>query len=163
MTDDAAITSAFWDHLRADRTVMLGLDNFTPPGLRPMTALPDSDADGGPIWFFTSTDSAIVQGMALREQAVFTFTSTGHELFATVHGVLSRSPDADVIDRLWSPMIAAWYTGGKGDPTLVLLRFDPARAEIWRDASSLLDGLKLLFGATPQEAAKGEKARVSLA
>lgn len=163
MTDDSEITVAFWASLRSDRTVMLGLDNFNPPTLRPMTALMDSDRDGGPIWFFTSNDSAIVQGMALREEAIFTFASKGHDVFATVQGALSRSVDRGVIDRLWNPTIAAWYQGGKEDPAMAVLRLDPMTAEIWRDESSLFSGLRMLLGVDPQEAYKDKTARVSLA
>jgi hypothetical protein len=58
--------------------------------------------------------------------------------------------------------VAAWYDGGKDDPKLVLLRFDPASAEIWRDGSSQLSGLQLLFGGDPQADAKDNVAKVSL-
>lgn len=162
MTDDAKITTAFWTHLRSDRTVMLGLENAAPPTLRPMTALLDGDEDRGPIWFFTSRDSALVQRMEPREPALFTFAAKGHNVFATVHGTLTRSADRAVVDRLWNPWVAAWYEDGKDDPDLALLRFDPAQAEIWRDASSLLAGLKMLFGVDPQTDYKDKVAKVSL-
>ena len=51
MSPNAEITAAFWKHLRADRTVMLGLEASAPTTLRPMTAQLDSEADQGPIWF----------------------------------------------------------------------------------------------------------------
>jgi general stress protein 26 len=161
-TDEARITAAFWKQLRGDRTVMLGLENAAPPTLRPMTALVDGERAQGPIWFFTSRESALVQRMEAREPAIFTFASKGHDLFATVHGALTRSRDRAVIDRLWNPWIAAWYENGKDDPDLALLRFDPADAEIWRDASSLLAGLKMLFGGNPRDDYRDDVAKVSL-
>jgi general stress protein 26 len=162
MTHDADITAAFWSHLRSDRTVMLGLEDSAPTSLRPMTAQCDGDADHGPIWFFTRTDTALVRQARAEDLAIFTFVSKGHEIFATVHGHMTQVTDRAVIDRLWSPSVAAWYEGGRDDPALALMRFDPARAEIWRDGSSLLDGLKLLFGADPQADAAENRARVSL-
>jgi general stress protein 26 len=63
---------------------------------------------------------------------------------------------------LWNPWVAAWYEGGKDDPKLALLRFDPASAEIWRNGSSLLAGLQLLFGGTPKAEFKDSVAKVSL-
>lgn len=162
MTHDAEITADFWSHLRSDRTVMLGLEGRAPTGLRPMTAQFDGDTDQGPIWFFTSTDAALVSEVKDEDLAIFTFVSKGHDVFATVHGHMTRVTDRAVIDRLWSPSIAAWYKGGKDDPTLALLRFDPARAEIWRDGSSLLDGLKLMFGGDAQADAKDNVAKVAL-
>lgn len=163
MTSDADITAAFWNHLRADRTVMLGLESAAPTILRPMTAQLERTADHGPIWFFTTTDAALVTGLNHDDPAVFTFTSKGHEIMATVHGHMSRTADRALIDRLWTPRIAAWYAGGRDDPTVALLRFDPASAEIWRGGTTLLAGLKLLFGGDPQNDPQLNPARVAMA
>ena len=163
MTSDAEVTAAFWKYLRSDRTVMLGLEASAPTTLRPMTALMDGEADQGPIWFFTATDTAIAHGLSAQDLAIFTFASQGHDVFATVHGHLTRTTDRATIDRLWSPWVAAWYENGKDDPKLALLRFDPATAEIWRNGSGLLAGLKLLFGSDPKVDFKDNVAKVSLA
>lgn len=162
MTPDAEITAAFWKHLRSDRTVMLGLEASAPTTLRPMTAQLDAEADQGPIWFFTSTGSAIVQGLNSQDLAIFTFVSKGFDVFATVHGHMTRITDRATIDRLWNPWVAAWYDGGKDDPEMALLRFDPASAEIWRNGSGLLAGLKLLFGGDPKAEFKADVAKISL-
>lgn len=162
MTPDTEITADFWQHLRSDRTVMLGLEADAPTTLRPMTAQVDSEADQGPIWFFTATDTAIAKGLGAQDLAIFTFASKGHDIFATVHGHMTRTTDRATIDRLWNPWIAAWYEDGKDDPKLALLRFDPATAEIWRNGSGLLAGLKLLFGSDPKADFKDNVAKVSL-
>lgn len=160
MTQDAEITAAFWHSLRSDRTVMLGSEKAQPTSLRPMHTQLEGDEDHGPIWFFTSTDAALVQDLVTEDLALFTFVSKGHDIFATVHGHLTRSHDRAMIDRLWNADVAVWYKNGKEDPNLALLRFDPARAEIWRDGSGLLAGLKLLLGGDPQ--AGSGVAKVSL-
>ena len=162
MAADAEITAAFWKHLRSDRTVMLGLEASAPTELRPMTAQLDGDQDQGPIWFFSATDASLVKAVKAEDLAIFTFVSKSHAVFATLHGHLTRSTDRATIDRLWNPRVVAWYKGGKDDPTLALLRFDPARAEIWRDGSSLMAGLKLLFGGDPQVDFKDNVAKVAL-
>ena len=162
MTTDAEITAAFWQHLRSDRTVMLGLESDAPTTLRPMTALLDGEADEGPIWFFTATDTALVQALTAEDLAIFSFVSKGHDVLATVHGHMTRTTDRTTIDRLWNPWVAAWYEGGKEDPKLALMRFDPVTAEIWRNGSGLLAGLKLLFGGDPQADFKDNVAKVSL-
>jgi general stress protein 26 len=162
MSTDQEITATFWKHLRSDRTVMLGLEASQPTTLRPMTAQIDGDEDAGPIWFFTSTDAAISEGLSSADLAIFTFASKGFDVFATVHGHMTRTTDRATIDRLWNPWVAAWYEGGKDDPKLALLRFDPASAEIWRNGSSLLAGLQLLFGGTPKAEFKDSVAKISL-
>ena len=127
---------------------------------RPMTA--QVEADRGPIWFFTARDNTLVQNLANGDRAIATFTSKGHDLFATIHGSVRFDNDRAVIDRLWNRYIAAWYQGGKEDPKLALLRLDPERAEIWLDASSLVAGIKMLFGADPKADYKDRVAEVRL-
>jgi len=152
----------FWQALKSDMTMMLGLDGVEDGHARPMTAQLEHD-DRGPIWFFTARDNTIVKKLAAQSnRAIATFTSKGHDLFATIHGTVRLDTDRAVIDRLWNRYIAAWYEGGNDDPKLALLRLDPERAEIWADASSILAGVKLLLGVDPKVSYKDKVAEVSL-
>jgi general stress protein 26 len=152
----------FWRALKSDMTMMLGLDGVEDGHARPMTAQLEDD-DRGPIWFFTAKDNTIVKKLAAQSgRAIATFTSKGHDLFATIHGTVSLDTDRAVIDRLWNRYVAAWYEGGRDDPKLALLRLDPERAEIWADASSILAGVKLLLGVDPKKSYKDKVAEVSL-
>lgn len=126
-----------------------------------MTAQMEDD-EGGPIWFFTSTDTELSRALQGTERAVLTFADKGHDVFACVHGDLRVGNDPEVIDRLWNRYVAAWYEGGKTDPKLVLLRFDPQEAEIWENASSLMAGLRILVGSDPKEDYKDNVAKVVL-
>lgn len=154
------LEAKFWKALKSDMTMMLGLDGVEDGHARPMTA--QVEADRGPIWFFTARDNALVQNLANGDRAIATFTSKGHDVFATVHGSVRFDNDRAVIDRLWNRYIAAWYQGGKDDPQLALLRLDPERAEIWLDASSLVAGIKMLLGADPKADYKGRVAELRL-
>ncbi len=159
-TTDEAKTE-FWRALRSDMTVMLGLDE---PGhdARPMTAQMLTDEDHGPIWFFTSTDSHLVRELAGEQPAQFSFVGKSHGVFASVQGTMSRDNDPAVIDALWNPFVAAWYEGGKTDPKLVLLKFDPGTAKIWFDANSLFAGIKMMLGIDPKEDYADKVATVAL-
>ena len=97
-----------------------------------------------------------------RRQSAFSLVSKGHDLFAAVEGIVSVDNDPVVIDRLWNPFVAAWYEGGKSDPELVLLRFDSEKAEIWLGGSSLLAGIKMLFGGDPKRDFSDKVAKVTL-
>jgi general stress protein 26 len=68
-----------------------------------------------------------------------------------VRGTLQHETDRSVLDRLWSRSVAAWYEGGKQDPKLALLRFDPDDAQVWLNDSRLLTEVKVLFGADPKK------------
>ncbi len=154
------LEAQFWKALKSDRTVMLGLDGVEDGHARPMTG--QVEGDHGPIWFFTSSDNSIVQKLTGDGRAIATFASKGHDLFATVHGSLSVQTDRAVVDRLWSPFVAAWFPGGKDDPKLRLLRLDTEKAEIWSDASSVVAGIKMLLGMDPKKAVKDKVAEVAL-
>ncbi len=160
MPNDKEIEAKFWKALKSDMTLMLGLDGVEDGHARPMTA--QIEGEHGPIWFFTSKDNAIVKKGAKGSRAIATFASKGHDIFATIHGAVSVDNDRATIDRLWNRYVAAWFEGGKDDPKLALLRLDAERAEIWVDASSLVAGIKLLFGADPKKEYRDKVAEVSL-
>lgn len=155
------LEEAFWSALKSDRTIMLGLIGEDGAHTRPMTAQVDAET-GNAVWVFSSKETELVQRLGSAAKAsFFTFVSSGHDVFAAIEGQMSVRNDTAMIDKLWNPFVAAWYEGGKSDPKLALLKFEPSRGEIWRDGSSLLAGLKLLLGADPKEDYKDNVARVS--
>lgn len=155
------LKAEFWESLKSDMTVMLGVVGAEGGHRRPMTA--QVDGEGGPIWFFADRETDLVQLLGQSRPAAFTFSAKGHGLFASVDGTLQVDMDRAVIDRLWNSFIAAWFKEGKNDPRLVLLRFDPGQAEIWENASNLLAGIKALLGSDPREDYRDKSAEVRLA
>jgi len=162
MTDRAEIEAKLWKSLKSDMTVMLGLNGVEAGHAQPMTAQFDKDRTRGPIWFFTARDTDLVEALGDRGDAIATFASKGHDIFATLEGDLSLDNDPAIIDRLWNRFVAAWYEGGKDDPELQLLRFDPHTAQIWLNENSLFAGVKLLLGADPKAEYADKTATVRL-
>lgn len=160
MSNAENLQAKFWKALHSDRTMMLGLDGVENAHPRPMTA--QAEGDHGPIWFFTSTESNLVENLDNGHHAVATLVDKGHDVFATVHGTLSLDNDPTTIARLWNPFVAAWYEGGKTDPKLRLLRLDPIGAEVWLNESSIFAGLKMLLGSDPKADYKDKVGTVSL-
>lgn len=159
--DTHEFEAKLWKALQADRVVMLGISGVNESHTRPMTA--QFEHERGPIWFFASTDNAVVRALGQGDApAVATFTSKGHDLFATLHGRLTVDTDRAVVDRLWNRYTAAWFDGGKNDPRIALLRLDPESAEVWIDASSVMAGVKLLLGADPKQTFKDKVATIPL-
>ncbi|OYW56609.1 MAG: general stress protein [Rhodobacterales bacterium 32-66-7] len=142
------LETKLWAGLRSDRTVILAVTLQDGGAARPMTAIIEGSEDRGPLWFFTSQKSELAKAQDAVAFAVY--VSKGHDLFARIEGTLSNATDRAMIDRLWNPFIAAWYEG-KDDPDIALLRMDLDMAEIWENASSLLAGIKSMFGSDPQE------------
>jgi general stress protein 26 len=151
MGKEAEIAEKFWKALRSDRTLMMGLVGVDNGSSQPMTALLEDGRNSGPVWIFSATDVDLVRVLGSGKAAVAHFVAKGHDLFATVHGRLVPDNDRAAIDRLWNKFIAAWYEGGKDDPKLQLLRFEPERAQVWLNEYSLLAGIKLLLGQDPKK------------
>lgn len=150
---------SFWRHLSAHPVLMLGLEHEEGQS-RPMTA--QLQGGQGPLWFFSSKDSSLYQSLLRGNRAVAAFVARGHELFATLSGSLVVDEDPQVIDRLWNRYVAAWYEGGKADPTLALLRFDASNLQVWLNDVSVVSGIKLLLGADPKQELAGNEAKIRM-
>ena len=161
MTTPQELEKRLWKALKSDRTVMLGLDGVEDGHARPMTAQTEHDGQG-PLWFFTATDNAIVQNLKKGSRAIATFVSKDHDVFASIQGDLVLDTNRAMVEKLWNPFVAAWYEGGKDDPKLALLRFEAETAEIWENGSSLVAGVKALFGVDPKKSYKDKVAHVDL-
>lgn len=161
MSNPVDLAEKFWKALKSDRTVMLGLPDHENGRAQPMTAMFEGD-HSGPIWIFSAVDVDLVRAVEGGERdALLTFASKGHDLFATVEGRMRVDNDRETIERLWNPFIAAWYKG-KDDPKLRLLRFEPGEAQIWLNENSLFAGVKMMLGVDPKKDYKDKVAEVRL-
>lgn len=161
MPNESEIRSKFWKALKSDRTFMLGLAEDRSGHAQPMTAQMEND-EGGPIWIFSAKDVDLVRNLGAGARAMGQFAAKGHDLFATFEGELTPVNDRATIERLWNPFVAAWYEGGKDDPKLQLLRFDPEDAQIWLNENSLFAGVKMLLGSDPKQDYKDKVAHTDL-
>jgi general stress protein 26 len=86
MPSPQELEQKFWDSIKSDMTVMLGVEDAEDGHFRPMTAIAEHETRG-PLWFFTATDTAIppvLKGGTKR--AMIAYSAKGHDLFATLHG-----------------------------------------------------------------------------
>lgn len=158
MPDDREFAEKFWKSIKSDMTAMLGTSSYP---ARPMTA--QFDGDRKTIYFFTSTDTDLGKIGSEPTDAGLVYAAKGHDIFANVGGTLRAHNDPELIDRLWNRFVAAWFEGGKTDPKLCLLHFEPGHAEIWKDASSVVAGMKLFLGlGDPKEDYKDSVDEVNL-
>jgi general stress protein 26 len=124
--------------------------------------LDDSDRDNGLLWIFTAKDHDLTRAMAQSDSAIASYSSKGHDLFASLRGKLAIVNDPATIDRLWNPIIAEWYEG-KDDPKLALVRFNVEDAKIWlSDVEGLLKpAINKLLGRKPETGMKEKVAEIS--
>ncbi len=117
-----------WDAIDDTRIGMLGLHE---PGqhMQPMTAFCEPETNS--IWFFTRRTTDLARDAAGGRQAMFCLISKDRKLYACVGGRLQPSHDPERIERHWNPVVASWFSDGKDDPELTLLRLDADDAQIW--------------------------------
>lgn len=161
MPSPAEFETKFWKALKSDRTALLGLSRALDCHAQPMTAQIEGD-ERGRIWFFSASDVDLVKAIGDGADAFLHFAGKGHDLFASVDGRLTIDNDRETIERLWNPFVAAWFEGGKDDPKLRLLRFEPGHAQIWLNENSLFAGVKMLLGSDPKEDYQDKVAEMNL-
>jgi general stress protein 26 len=161
MTSSEKIEARFWKELAANPVLMVGLVGQWEGYAQPMTA--QFKEAGGPIWFFATYKSALVQALTVPKRAAAGYyVAKGHDLFATVQGMLQMEPNVARIDEFWVDRMTSWYAGGKKDPDLALLRFDLVSAKIWLSGSGIGNFIKASLIGTKAVAA-GQVAELSMA
>ena len=120
--------ATLFDAMDDVRAGMLGL-TAGGDGMQPMTHFPDND--NAAIWFISSTDTQLVQGIDHGEDATYCVIGRNHDLHACIMGKLYHVQDMAKLKELWSPMVGAWFENGPEDTKVALLRFDLQKAEVW--------------------------------
>jgi general stress protein 26 len=162
--NDREIEDKFWHALKDSPFIMLGVDGTREGATQPMTAMfEDADRDAGLLWIFTAKDHDLTRAMGQSDRAIASYSAKGHDLFASLRGTLQIVNDRGTVDRLWNPMVAAWYEG-KDDPKLALVRFDVEDMKIWlSDGGAFLKlALNKLVGRKPEAGMDEKVAEVSL-
>jgi general stress protein 26 len=162
MPTPADLEAKFWSAIKSDRTVMLRLAGDGGGLGQPMTVQLEEGAETGPLYIFTAKDTDLCEALGQRHAAELLFVAKDHDLFAAVEGELVADNDPATIDRLWNRYVAAWFEGGRDDPNLQLLRFEPGHAQIWENENSLFAGLRILLGRDPKSDYRDKTAEVRL-
>lgn len=132
MTDH--IKKEFLDRLEDTRVGMLSAGAARAV---PMSHYFDDDDPQATLWFITAKQTDLSKAAGSGTPGTFIVNSTDESLHARLEGTLSISNDAAQLDRIWSKVAEAWFEGGKQDPDIQLLRFDPKEAEVWITGGSV--------------------------
>lgn len=130
---------------------------------RPMTS--QQLDDQGNLWFFTSDVTNFVRHLSEHPDVNVAFSDPDDSLYVSVAGHAELTRDPAKIEELWSPLVAAWFDGGKEDPHLSLIRVHVSSAEYWDTKSSKMTQLyalakSALTGKAPRDI--GEHKKISL-
>ncbi len=96
---------------------------------RPMS-VQDVD-DAGNIWFLSADDSSIHAEILADEKVQLLFQGSAHSDFLAIDGVATISRDRQKIEEFWSPLLKTWFTGGKDDPRITVIKVETSNGYYW--------------------------------
>lgn len=123
-------------------------DKGLPLSARPMA--PQQVDEEGNLWFLSADDSHKNAEIAEDHDVQLFFQGSAHSDFLMIYGRASISKDKNKIDELWEPLIKTWFTGGKDDPRITVIKVTPADSYYWdtRHGSLIAFGKQLVGAMT---------------
>ena len=104
---------------------------------RPMSTR-KMDPDGT-LWFFTNELSEKVDEVEMYDNVNLAYANVNKQSYVSISGSAEIVHDRMVIDKLWSPILKAWFPRGLEDPNLALIKVIPHSAEYWNASSSKME------------------------
>lgn len=129
---------------------------------RPMnTAQVDDD---GNLWFLSATDSSKNEEIDYDPLVQLFYVNTSDSEYLTVFGKASISKDQNKIEEVWTPVAKAWFTEGKDDPRITLIKVTPEEAYYWdTKTNKMVAMIKVLASAvTGKTMDEGVEGKLSL-
>ncbi len=100
-----------------------------PFSTRPMSA--QKVDDEGNIWFLSSKDSHKNDELTHDPFVQLLFQGSKHSGFMSVYGICEIFDDKDKIEELWEQIVKVWFTEGKDDPRISVIKVEPMQGYYW--------------------------------
>ena len=117
----------------------------------PLTSVPMGTQevdDEGNLYFLSGKTSHKNQHIQSDPRVQLFYTNTGSSEFLSVYGNATITTDKAEIEKLWTPIAKAWFTEGKDDPDLTVIKVAPEEAYYWDTKNGkAVTMLKILAGA----------------
>jgi general stress protein 26 len=113
---------------------------------RPMNVRKIDDA--GNLWFLSSSDSHKNMELERNPSVKLYFQGSKHSDFLELEGNATLATSKSKIDELWEPILGTWFTEGKDDPRISVIRFVPTGGYYWDTKhGNVIAGIKMMIGA----------------
>jgi general stress protein 26 len=110
---------------------------------RPMAA--QEVDDEGNLWFFSEVNSDKNKEIAQDKHVQLFFAHPGKSSYLVVNGEAEVIIDREKTDALWSPMVKIWFSEGKDDPSLSLIKVSTKSAYYWdTENSTMINFIKMI-------------------
>ena len=87
--------------------------------------------DHGDLWFLSAIDSHKNHELEKDPRVELFFQGSSHSDFLHLIGTASVTRDRAKIDELWNPLVKTWFTEGKEDPRITVVRVRPSQGYYW--------------------------------
>ena len=87
--------------------------------------------DEGNLWFLSSVDSHKNEELKNNDAVQLLFQGDSHTDFMSIFGHATLSKNQDKIDELWNPILKTWFTDGKEDSRIRVIKVTPAEGYYW--------------------------------
>jgi general stress protein 26 len=128
-------------------------------GTRPMGV--QKTDEQGVLWFVSPKESHKNKEISMDPSVQLYFHGSAHSDFLYLKGNASIYPDRSKIEELWDPILKAWFTEGKDDPRISIIKFVPEEGYYWDSKDgNVVATVKMLVGAitgnTPDDSIEGK-------
>lgn len=104
--------------------------------------------DEGTLWFLSASDSNKNEEITNDPSVQLLFQGSQYSDYINIYGTATISKDKAKIKELWQPILKTWFTEGKDDKRITVLKVVPAESYYWDTKHNMAVGLvKRLVGA----------------
>jgi len=123
-----------WKMIKEIGVGMLVTEDGSDHRARPMQLVQD-DYDGT-LWFFTNTDAHKTDEVEDENNVCIAFSNPKTNTYVSLTGSAKLNFDKNLIEKFWSPFVAAWYPEGKMSSKVALLEIKIKHGEHWDSDTS---------------------------
>jgi general stress protein 26 len=105
------------------------IETGVPMSVRPM-AVQKVDNDSN-FWFLSAKDSHKDEEITRDPFVHLLFQGSAHSDFLNIYGIAEIVDDRSKIDELWQPILKTWFTEGKDDPRISVIKVVPSEGYYW--------------------------------
>jgi len=87
--------------------------------------------DSGNLWFMSSSESDKNAEIQNDQDVQLIFSKNSDAHFLNVFGKATILRDKAKLDEVWNGLAKAWFTEGKDDPKITLIKVQPTEAYYW--------------------------------
>jgi general stress protein 26 len=116
---------------------------------------------GGDLWFLVSRQSTAVHQLSADSRAGVALSS--NDSWVSLTGTAEVVDSQERVDTYWSPVVEAWFPGGKEDPEITVLKFSPEGGEYWdTPGSRVATAIAFVRAKVTGEPLEGDSGKVDL-